>query len=147
MRDVQMEVTMCMVDYADEMCEVLQSGFRKARKSHKCNECRREIKPAELYRYEYIKFDGELDSHKTCPQCLVVRYWLEKECSGWVYGGIEEDLVEHAQEGHLYPSPHWMSIARMAVGIRNRWENGKMPRLALLTDEGKDCPTWQPKTT
>jgi len=124
---------MCMVDYADGMCEVLQSELRRARKDQKCTECKRTIKSGELYRYEYIKFEGEVTSHRTCPQCLVVRFWLEKECHGWLYGGIEEDIVEHAREGHLYPFQHWMTIARMAVGIQRGWATGKMPRLALLT--------------
>ena len=124
---------MCMVDYADETCLVLQKKHRVSRVERKCHECQRKVKRGELYLHEVIKFNGEVSTHNICPQCLVVRHWLEKECSGWVYGGLEEDMVEHAQEGRLYPFPHWMSIARMAVGIRNGWDNGKMPRLALTS--------------
>src|SRR6478609_8839022 len=59
---------MCDVDfdgYNDFTCEVK----RKARKQHRCEECRKFIEKGEFYTHHSSKYDGVLSSHKTCARC------------------------------------------------------------------------------
>ena len=107
---------MCMVEYCDDMVTVIDDGrFVMARKQHKCTECNREIATGESYHTEAYRFDGGVRRHKTCAHCMVARAWLQDECGGWVYGGIEEDMAEHASEHYGLP------VARLYVALRNDW--------------------------
>lgn len=123
---------MCMVDYADGCVTMLSSGLRTARKAHTCHECGRTIKAAELYRSESYIWEGEFQVHKTCPQCLICRQWLENECSGWVYGGVAEDVEEHYHEA-AYPKAIKRDLARLVVGLRTHWKFKRMPVLPMTT--------------
>ncbi|WP_157378754.1 hypothetical protein [Burkholderia ubonensis] len=104
-----------MFDYCDERVTMISDGRRTARKEHRCAECGRMIQCGETYCYEYYKFDGRTEHHKTCSHCMVVRQWLSDECGGWVYGGVEEDIREHAQDGYGWP------ILRLTVAMKNNW--------------------------
>jgi hypothetical protein len=42
--------------------------------------------------------------------------WLTKECGGYLYQGVAEDIIEHAREGYGF------GVYRLAVGIRNDWK-------------------------
>lgn len=67
----------------------------KARKSHTCYECRREIKPGEVYRNETGIWDGDPSTYKTCADCLSIRNVL---FCGFEYGRLWECLDEHVRE-------------------------------------------------
>jgi hypothetical protein len=67
-----------------------------ARKPHKCGECDRDIEPGEIYERGWGIWDGCLDTHKTCLDCVSVRTAFF--CDGWLYGGIWERLHEHIDE-------------------------------------------------
>ena len=45
---------MCRVDFGDGMVTPLTERSRKARKTHRCNECYRDIQPGETYLYETL---------------------------------------------------------------------------------------------
>ncbi len=113
---------MCMVDDADGYVTVLSEAHRKARKAHKCSECHRQIEAGETYLVEGTLYDGEKKTHKTCQHCEVVREWLRDECGGFLYGGIEEDIREHAWEGY------GIRVKMMAVGMERFWrrKDGRM---------------------
>lgn len=106
---------MCMYDSCDDTVEVLSSSWHTARITHKCNECRRSISPGERYFSDRYVFDGQFCNHKVCAHCMVVREWLQDECGGFVYGGVEEDIREHAYSS--YP----MDVKRLAVGMWWDW--------------------------
>lgn len=112
---------MCMFDY-DGICTVLSSHFRTANKHHKCSECCRQIAVGEKYLVEGLLFEGEKSTHKTCAHCMKVREYLLRECGGFVYGMIEEDISEHVYDG-CDPK-----IKIMASGMHNGWikKNGDM---------------------
>lgn len=105
---------MCAIDDADYFCEVLSSRTLTARKAHRCNECGRTIEPGESYLCEFLT-DKEQGArvHKTCAHCQIVREWLLRECGGWLYSGIAEDIGDHAGYG--------MPVARLVVGINRQW--------------------------
>lgn len=85
---------MCMFDGCDEVVTVLHERYPKARKEHRCSECRRAIEIGEVYMVERYVSDGNAFTHKTCRHCQVVRQWLLAECSGFIYECIGEDIQE-----------------------------------------------------
>ena len=106
---------MCMIDYADGSVTELTVAFRVARKQHKCTECYRAIQAGESYLYETHLWDGRINTCKTCSHCQIVCKWLTAECGGYVYGGVKDDIREHAYEGY------GMDVARLAVAMTRKW--------------------------
>ena len=105
---------MCMIDDADYTVDVLAETRPRAKVAHRCAECRREIAPGETYlRETFLDEDREMVTHKTCAHCQIVREWLLRECGGWLYSGIAEDIGDHAGYG--------MPVARLVVGINRQW--------------------------
>lgn len=128
---------MCMFDDGDGAVEMIGQAWHVARQDHKCLECARVISRGERYYRERYKFDGSITNHKTCAHCMVARGWLQDECGGWLYRGVEEDIREHAHNGG-YP----MGVHRLAVGMAWKWRapSGKMlpiPKLPLTTHEAQ----------
>jgi hypothetical protein len=67
-----------------------KTTWRKARKSHTCAECSAEIRPGERYEVTTGKWDGYMESHKTCKTCVAIR---KNYCpGGWVYGELREHI-------------------------------------------------------
>jgi len=56
-----------------EMPQVYGCKLRKARKHHKCYECRGIILPGELYHYHHGVWDGQGASYKVCVDCEALR--------------------------------------------------------------------------
>lgn len=124
---------MCMSDDADRVTPINDGEYRKARKPHKCQECRREIAVGETYHYETFRNDGRFEQHKTCSHCMVVRDWLSAECGGWVYTMVEEDIREHADY-------HGLRVKLLAVGMARNWrrKDGRMwplPKMPKTTHD------------
>lgn len=106
---------MCMLDYSDGAVSMIGDEWRKAKKEHRCKECKRTIEPGERYSYETFHWDGEFHVHKTCEHCIVVRDWLQAECGGWLFGGVEEDFDEHSNKyGRA-------DLLRISVGMDWKW--------------------------
>lgn len=125
---------MCMIDDG-EFVTLLSERTRKARKQQKCRECFRFIEPGEFYIEHNYVFDGEFKSHKMCAHCDVARRWLNDECGGYLYGGIEEDIREHAHGGY-----YQMAIYRLAIGMQWKWRtpSGRLlpiPAMPQTSDE------------
>lgn len=84
-------------------CEIsldveLSSGFSKnkivkARKVHKCHECRTDIQPGDQYETSSGVYGGYFYHHKTCLDCLSLR--IKVFINGWWYGQIWEDFFEN----------------------------------------------------
>jgi len=103
----------CIAVDADECYETLSRGTPVARKEHTCGECGREIVPGENYeRYEGI-FDGHIDTHKTCLDCVSVR---DAFFCSWIYGNIWEDLREQLTWGGL----SWSSIPECTEAAKEK---------------------------
>jgi hypothetical protein len=106
----------------DECCTMISEGFRVARKSHKCCECREEIKPGSRYYYEFTTYDGETTAFKTCEICKELR---DKLFRGWMWGDIWYEIGEFIRNN---PS---RSILDCAVGKLSQ------PALDAYLDEVK----------
>ncbi len=90
------------------MCDAPQAyydTYRKARKIHRCCECRRIIHKGELYHFASGIWAHQPGSFKTCTQCWDV--WLEYsknlrwddclEFTGLYAGWPHEELPEHVR--------------------------------------------------
>jgi len=108
---------MCMVETADETVNMLYDATVTARKNHKCSECSRVIAKGEQYLLERYAFDGEITTSKTCAHCQVVREWLQRECGGWLFGGVAEDIHEHAREGE-----YGFGVKKLSIGMSMKWQ-------------------------
>lgn len=64
-----MEAGTCECDFDGDPVNVWNLRTRTARIKHRCDECRRIIKPKEKYVYLTFNFDGKWHSAKRCPQC------------------------------------------------------------------------------
>jgi hypothetical protein len=65
----------------------------KAKKAHKCTECRRAITPGEEYEYVSGKWEGRFEAYKTCQDCLSIRN--EFFCDGYSFGDLRSDLTDY----------------------------------------------------
>ena len=86
-----------------EMPSVFSDTVRKARRAHKCCECRQVIKAGENYHLFMGCWDGKWDEYKTCVDCQDLR-----EEIGGLYRDDEwppfGDLSEWAHEsGFEFP--------------------------------------------
>lgn len=66
---------------------------RRARKDHRCTECRQPIAKGVTYEYASGIWDGRPDSFKTCLPCAEIRNHFA--CGGWIYGQLWSDLHEN----------------------------------------------------
>lgn len=56
-----------------EMPSAIKQINRRARKEHKCCECRSVIKKGETYEYISGIWEGKPNSYKTCKSCVEIR--------------------------------------------------------------------------
>lgn len=90
---------MCMIDGADDgPNEFSNTVTRRAKKEHKCNECRRAILIGERYTYHSWKFDGDFATAKVCGHCQIACDWLSTNCGGFVMDAVREDIQEHVSD-------------------------------------------------
>lgn len=116
---------MCMVEGGDYMLELIRDNMVKARKPHKCCECRRIIVRGETYRDEIGVGDGRrFEVYKTCRQCNVAKQFINLKCRGYLYTQVSEDLQEHINV------PEWgFYSARLYVGMMRKWKKFKSDEL------------------
>ena len=77
----------------DDYCTCLSSTRPKARKEHKCNECKRTIPIGDKYLREVTLYEGEVEAWKTCKDCESIR--VNFFTAGYYYGDILYMLREH----------------------------------------------------
>lgn len=95
-----------MADVDDGPCGVCISGgdgdepefcsetIVRARKAHSCCECRETIPHGAEYERTVGKWDGAVNTYKTCLACSEIRRTLC--CDGWTYGRLFEQAEESA---------------------------------------------------
>lgn len=84
----------CVCDY--DAPQFYFADIRKARKQHKCEECGAPILPGDRYESVVGKWDGFVDTFKTCERCHDIRIWTKNNvpCLCWVHG----DMIEGCKE-------------------------------------------------
>ena len=77
----------CSCDHG-EYPEFYSEKIVKAKKEHKCCECREIIPKGQKYHRASGKWDGEMRSYKTCLPCMRIR---DDYCKyGFVFGELPE---------------------------------------------------------
>ena len=115
---------MCRIEYSDgPLAEIIQRKPVKARKDHVCHECHRVISKGEPYLYEFYYYDGRAFTHKTCEHCKVGREWLMNNCNGFIYGEVNDDIQEHAEEVSSFNKRMAIQLYRYSVGRRRKWRS------------------------
>lgn len=89
---------MCMIEGADGDYVWLGDTHPTAKKRHRCEECSRWIEPGETYWRNATICEGDFCAFKMCAHCEAAAGWLQKECHGFLFGGVLEDLQEHLWE-------------------------------------------------
>lgn len=79
----------CHLDYPDFGTDAAWTIEYKARKEHKCIECREVIKRGERYHRHTTIYDGSYYNSKICNTCLKIGDDLIK-C--WVMGELDQEL-------------------------------------------------------
>lgn len=81
------------------MCDELPQPYReamcKARKEHKCCECRRIIQPGDMYQRAEGCWDGHFETFKTCVRCARLRDKLARKHGHWMDGPNFTELREY----------------------------------------------------
>lgn len=116
---------MCSIDDAEHFV-IEESGHRNARKPHVCSECRRQIEIGETYYWSRGLMSGDgWWKTKQCAHCEVGKDWLTKECGGWCFDMVREEVHEHAEDYRSF------GLYRLSVGANRKWQRfdgaGLMP--------------------
>jgi hypothetical protein len=106
-----------MIDDA-EPAEFLTVQRHRARRTHKCSECRREIQIGERYQKISAVWDGEFSVTKTCSHCESAAAWLIERCGGYPIGMAREDLLSHWHEEGVRD----FGLGRRIVGMKRGWK-------------------------
>jgi hypothetical protein len=88
----------CVVSFDNygKLPELFVKKEIKARKEHICIECKRIIKPSEIYEKNVGKWDGEISIYKVCRDCISIRKMFFKD--GFYFGEIYQDLITFLRE-------------------------------------------------
>lgn len=89
----------CYCDYSDGP-SVFDEKTVKAKKVHKCSECRGAIQAGETYLKTWGIWDGEASTFKRCPDCSALIAWATAhvKCICWYYGQTLSDIIDAMQE-------------------------------------------------
>lgn len=122
---------MCMIDDC-ERNEFSSSVKRKARKEHRCDECRRTIQPGETYELNVGMYDGMFNTNKVCAHCLIATAWLAKNCGGYVTDAVLEDIREHIEEYRGVYNHAVGPLKRIEIGMGRGWRVKRGPRAGQM---------------
>ena len=91
----------CSCDY--DPPSVFSSKMVKARKQHRCDECRRRISAGERYSYVFGVWDGYANSFHICANCEEIRSFVSINipCFCWAYGNMLEDAREAVEAAYM----------------------------------------------
>lgn len=85
----------CDIDGAPS---VFRQKMQKARKQHKCLECKKIIEIGELYEYTFGIWEGDADSFHTCEDCSDLRDSMEAMGFCPTYGELKDEHKEYISE-------------------------------------------------
>lgn len=69
----------------------------RAKKPHRCCECREEIPVGAKYERTTGAWDGDFSTYMTCLSCVEIRNHFA--CDGWIFGWLWDDL-----EANFFPA-------------------------------------------
>lgn len=130
---------MCLyVENEDDIVQ-LRAGTRRARKEHRCYECRRTIFPGETYHYWVDVTYGDLSETKACAHCMAT---IDLGCAltgcrrAWWWGHIHDalddemgfvaDIIQNREHNLSFADE--VRMLRRVVERRRKWRrpNGEL---------------------
>ena len=92
-------VDACYCDY-DDPPTVCDTREVKAKKTHKCSECRGAILPGETYRKTWGIWEGDAHTYKRCADCSELVAWAEAhiKCICFYYGEELSNVMDAMSE-------------------------------------------------
>jgi len=79
--------------------EIYREEYRKARKIHKCCECKKDINPGQEYKYAVGKWEGEFNYYRWCLECDEIKIYIMNRFSESIIFG---ELLETQKELRNY---------------------------------------------
>lgn len=120
---------MCSYDF--EPVEFSSEEWRKARKSHRCYGCGRQIERGEHYARIVQKIAGEMVDFAECEHCKAASGWLQKACRGGFSADIVGEIREHASD----PDHASLPLLRLAVYAKRTWRATRATGSPLVSPE------------
>jgi hypothetical protein len=107
----------CSCDY--DPPEFYSTDVHRARKPHRCEECRGVIAVGESYEYVAGKWEGCFSHFRTCQRCTDFRQWMLNNlpCFCWLIGALFENAREAAYEAHHRAGTE---VAGLRFGVARR---------------------------
>jgi len=89
------DIVCCPLESGDRelVAKVSATEWRRAAKTHACEECRESIPVGARYENNRSLWDGMWSTTKTCESCVEIRNHFA--CGGWIYGQLWSDLEEN----------------------------------------------------
>jgi hypothetical protein len=119
---------MCAVDDCEPWV-VHRESRPVARKTYGCYECGRSIAVGERYhkivglsQWGQDQTPMNWDTVRTCRHCDSASEWMSVVCGGYPLGALWQELHEHWVDGYRS-----VAFARLIVGVRRRWHDGRDP--------------------
>lgn len=84
----------CSISGSDDFADVWNSTVRKARKVHRCHECREPIAIAQRYEHATSLYDGHWSTHKRCLLCVEIAKYYAAPGEGLAIGELWERLAD-----------------------------------------------------
>ncbi|MHC1701464.1 MAG: hypothetical protein AB9900_10855 [Humidesulfovibrio sp.] len=113
-------MSMCECDHDALSPEFFEERKHKARKAHKCSDCRNTIQPGEVYTLIACKYDGVFEAFKMCQGCEQVRGMFTCAPVGDLKRAVFEELSEG--EGDLPLLDLGMAGAAKLQEFIDSWE-------------------------
>lgn len=111
-------------DY-DGSLEFYDSRVIVARKSHKCEECGREIPSGQQYEYVSGKFDGDFFYVKTCMDCVDIRDGLTCNGGSIAHGQLWGELRDYGFQNMTMGCLTKLKTASAKSYLVQRWNQWK----------------------
>jgi hypothetical protein len=118
----------CYCDY--DQPEFWSCRTSKARKTHRCCECRSDIRIGECYETTAGKWEGDFSVYKTCQRCAELRQWaiISVPCFCWYYGDLHENVRDMVSEVHHDVPGLIYEWGRRMIGIERHRYDRHWPR-------------------
>lgn len=118
--------------YVDDLDPVELSTITepRARKEHRCSECRGAILPGTQYVRIESLMDGAWWTFKTCPFCVAAsRYFTRRAGETWALGDLLSNLRDE-----WYDAGASMPLGRLIAHMRRKWRGVSVDDVRALAE-------------
>ena len=99
-----------MSEYSDgETCAVSSDEWRTARKAHRCDACRTNVRVGDRYHRTFYVFDGSPGVVVRCERCQVIYEHLSSKMTDEEFCNSELNCGHTYEERWEEPPPEWLA--------------------------------------